>query len=131
MGLVIWNFMLLGGDYVKNNLRLKKTIGIVLAFVMTFSSAICSPSVFADETESNINLYSSSAVIITESKGWHESAYVKWTAYSGAESYNVYIKKSGGQYTKLDDELVRAYPGYYRADALGLGAGNYESCSCS
>lgn len=118
-------FYVIGGDHVKNNLRLKKTMGIVLAFVMTFSSVICSSSVFADEAESNINLYSTNAVVITESKGWHESAYVKWTEYSGAESYNVYIKKSGGQYTKIDDELVRAYPGYYRADALGLGAGNY------
>lgn len=58
--------------------------------------------------------------------GWFESAAVQWDAVSGAADYNVYIK--GGQYssyTLLDDELVRKYPTYYRADALGLKAGSY------
>lgn len=58
---------------------------------------------------------------ILESKGWHESAFIKWEPFDNASSYVVYIK--GGQfneYTKLDDQLVRNYGTYGRADATGL-----------
>ena len=64
-------------------------------------------------------------VNITEAKGWMESAYVKWMPFADATSYIVYIK--GGQYTewtKLDDQLVRNYGTYGRADAVGLLAGS-------
>ena len=64
-------------------------------------------------------------VNITEAKGWLESAYVKWMPFADATSYIVYIK--GGQYaewTKLDDQLVRNYGTYGRADAVGLLAGS-------
>ena len=64
-------------------------------------------------------------VNITEAKGWMESAYVKWMPFANATSYIVYIK--GGQYsewTKLDDQLVRNYGTYGRADAVGLLAGS-------
>ena len=64
-------------------------------------------------------------VNITETKGWLESAYVKFDAFSNIKTYNVYIK--GGQYsdyTRIDRELVRNYGSYGRADAVGLKAGN-------
>ncbi len=64
-------------------------------------------------------------VAITESNGWHESVYAKWTAFENAESYNVYVRAVSGDYVKLDAELVREYPEYYRADAPGLAAGKY------
>ena len=60
-------------------------------------------------------------VEIIEAKGWQESAYIKWKPFEGATSYNVYVK--GGKfadYTKLDDQLVRNYGTYGRADAVGL-----------
>ncbi len=60
------------------------------------------------------------AIQITESKGWLESAYAKWTPFSGAESYNVYCND-----TKIDAQLIRLYPSYVRADVLGLAAGTY------
>ncbi len=63
---------------------------------------------------------------ITEAKGWHEALFVEWKPFTGADSYNVYVK--GGQYadfTKIDDQLVRGYASYLRADALGLKAGTY------
>lgn len=66
-------------------------------------------------------------IIITESKGWQESAYAKWTLLSDAKSYNVYVK--GGQYadyTKVDQQLVRNYGSYGRVDVVGLKAGNYS-----
>ena len=62
-------------------------------------------------------------VNITEAKGWLESAYVKFDLFKGAKSYNVYIK--GGQYsdyTKIDQQLVRNYGTYGRADVVGLKA---------
>ncbi len=67
-------------------------------------------------------------VNITESKGWFESAYVKFDKFDGASKYNVYIK--GGKYadyTKIDEQLVREYKTYIRADVVGLVAGEgYE-----
>ncbi|MBQ6889771.1 MAG: hypothetical protein IJN53_01950, partial [Oscillospiraceae bacterium] len=62
---------------------------------------------------------------ITEAGGRLESAYVEWTAVSGASGYNVYVKPIGGSYTQLDTELIRNYGSYWRADALGLKAGSY------
>lgn len=62
---------------------------------------------------------------VTEAQGWFEAAYAQWEPVSGAADYNVYIAPAGGEYTKLDKELVRKYPTYYRADAVGLKAGSY------
>ena len=65
-------------------------------------------------------------VEILESKGWLESAYVKFGLFDGAVSYNVYVK--GGAYndfTKIDRQLVRNYGTYGRADVVGLKAGAY------
>lgn len=67
-----------------------------------------------------------SAVTIEKAQGWFESAYVTFTEDASASSYNVYVKEaSAATWTKLDNELVRRYPGYGRADALGLKAGQY------
>ena len=66
-------------------------------------------------------------ITITESKGWQESAYAKWSLLSSAKTYNVYVK--GGQYadyTKVDEQLVRNYGSYGRVDVVGLKAGNYS-----
>lgn len=58
---------------------------------------------------------------ITEAKGWQESAYLKWTSFEGASSYNVYVDDK-----KIDAQLVRQYKSYYRADVLGLKEGTYS-----
>lgn len=63
----------------------------------------------------------SGAIQITESKGWLETVYAKWAPFSGAESYNVYCNDK-----KIDQQLVRLYPSYVRADVLGLAAGTYS-----
>ena len=63
---------------------------------------------------------------IQEYGGWFESAYVMWDKTEGYD-YNVYISPaSSDAWVKLDDELVREYPTYGRADALGLQAGSYQ-----
>ena len=66
------------------------------------------------------------AVQITEAYGWLESAYVKFDLIESAKDYHAYIK--GGQfadYTRMDDQLVRNYGSYGRADMVGLQAGSY------
>ena len=65
------------------------------------------------------SLASMAAVSITKTAGWFESGYVTWTNVSG-QSYKVYVRPEGGTYTQLDNELVRDYGSYGRADALGL-----------
>ena len=66
------------------------------------------------------------AVTINEAAGWFESAYVTWQKTAGM-SYHVYVSPAATDtWTKLDDELVREYPTYGRADALGLKAGSYQ-----
>lgn len=66
-------------------------------------------------------------VQVNEAKGWLESAYVKFGKLDGAKSYHVYVKGgSFSDYTKLDDQLVRDYGTYGRADVVGLKAGSYQ-----
>jgi len=64
-------------------------------------------------------------VTLNESAGWLESAYVKWQPVSGATSYNVYYSGNGITNQKIDNQLIRSYGTYYRADVLGLAAGTY------
>lgn len=61
-----------------------------------------------------------SKVVITEAKGWLESAYVKFTKLAGIKRYNVYVNDKC-----IDEQLVRDYGTYGRADAVGLKAGTY------
>ncbi len=62
---------------------------------------------------------------IQQAAGWLESAYVTWSPVSGADSYNVYYSGEGVNDQRIDDQLIRGYGSYMRADVLGLKAGNY------
>ena len=75
-----------------------------------------------------VSVFTASAQItIKQVAGWHESAYVTWNLYSGADMYNVYVKESSASaWTQLDKELIRNYGYYGRADMVGLKAGNYQ-----
>lgn len=68
---------------------------------------------------------SAQSVTITEAAGWLETAFVKWVPVSGADSYNVYYSGNGANNQKLDNQLIRHYSSYYRADVLGLAPGSY------
>lgn len=95
---------------------LKRILSTVLASAMLFSSmtVVNTNTVFAADIQAN-------------SVGWHETAYTEWLPVSGAASYEAYVKKtSDSSYTPLDDELVREYDTFVRADALGLAAGTYN-----
>lgn len=75
----------------------------------------------------NASVYAASLSIVN-SGGWNESAYVEWSPVSNAQGYNVYVKPanaSDSQYQQIDNELIRRYPSTWRADAVGLAAGNY------
>ncbi len=64
-------------------------------------------------------------VTITQATPWLESAYITWNPINGVDSYNVYY--TGGGYTNqlIDTQLIRNYGTYFRADIVGLEAGNY------
>lgn len=68
---------------------------------------------------------SAQSVTIIEAAGWLETAFVKWVPVSGADSYNVYYSGNGANNQKLDNQLIRRYSSYYRADVLGLAPGSY------
>ncbi len=67
----------------------------------------------------------SQKVSLGEAEGWMESAYVTWSPVEDAESYNVYYTGEGVTDQQIDDQLIRSYGTYYRADILGLAAGSY------
>lgn len=67
----------------------------------------------------------SAAVTITKTQGWFESGYVTWQTTEGL-TYSVYVRPEGGEYTQLDNDLVRNYGTYGRADMVGLKAGKYQ-----
>lgn len=59
--------------------------------------------------------------------GWLETGFATWSAYSGASKYKVSVKKtSASSYVQIDDALIRNYGTFFRADALGLTAGEYN-----
>lgn len=107
--------------------RCRKTAAVVMAFAMTLSY-LPQQGISAYAKDGSVASQSQVTVSSRECSGWYESAYVEWQPVDGAKSYNVYIKgetEADSAYKKLDDELIRQYPDYWRADALGLKAGKY------
>ncbi len=95
----------------------------------TLSLTTASSTVKYNNTASRISFIKNETghVNILNVMGWQESAYITWSIFNGAKSYNVYIKSnSDNNYVKLDSELVRNYGSYGRADAIGLTAGLYS-----
>lgn len=64
-------------------------------------------------------------IAILKTQGWFESGCVTWNVTSG-ETYTVFIRPEGGSYKQIDNELVRNYGTYGRADMVGLKAGKYQ-----
>lgn len=97
---------------------IRKLISVLLACALVFTSVI---QFGASKTKAD-------SIQITESGGWFEAAYAEWSDVSGATGYKAYVKPAGSAdtaYEQLDDELIREYEDYWRADALGLAAGSY------
>ncbi|WP_312821924.1 T9SS type A sorting domain-containing protein [Epilithonimonas sp.] len=68
---------------------------------------------------------SGQSVTFNDAKGWIETAFVKWQPVVNAGRYNVYYSGEGVVNKQIDDYLIRSYGSYFRADVLGLKAGNY------
>jgi pectate lyase len=95
----------------------------------TLSLSTTSSTIKYDNTATRISFIKNETghVNILNVMGWQESAYITWSIFDGAKSYNVYIKSSSdNDYMKLDSELVRNYGSYGRADAIGLATGSYS-----
>ncbi len=107
----------------------KKTFAALLA-ASTLSSAAATFNVMADDSNTlNYNagtmeefplVEAGNSVSIIDAKGYEEGAYAEWTAVDGADGYNVYCDG-----VQLDSMLIRQYSGYFRADAVGIKAGNH------
>lgn len=93
------------------------------------ASSTASPEISEEPTplpKESIDPNTVSAIQLLSAKGWLETAYVTWANNVAVEKYNVYYKgENDSDYTKIDDELIRYYGSYYRADAMGLKAGKY------
>jgi pectate lyase len=130
------------GQKSKNNNLIRKDIKKISERVMvaTLASSIVMMPILGARVDARTSNYSTSslslrtmknigtAVSILDSKGSLESANVEWNAVQGATGYNVYYKSANegdSQYKKLDDKLIRQYPAYFRADAIGLSEGSY------
>ena len=124
-------------DATKNQVQLKLTDGSSKFYntaevqELTFDNGVITAG--QDQYNNNVAGIAFAKAIkcqvnITEAKGWLESAYVKFDLYDNIQKYNVYVK--GGQYaeyTVIDNELVRNYGTYGRADVVGLrAAANYQ-----
>lgn len=72
-----------------------------------------------------VALSAKASITIQKTQGWFESGCITWTITSG-QTYTVSIRPEGGSYTQIDNELVRNYGTYGRADMVGLKAGNYQ-----
>ncbi|NHN25818.1 T9SS type A sorting domain-containing protein [Flavobacterium jejuense] len=68
---------------------------------------------------------SAQTVNITQVTPWLESAYITWEPITDVDSYNVYYTGGGFTNQLIDIQLIRYYGSYFRADIIGLEAGNY------
>ncbi len=109
----------------------RRFLAAIVSVAMMFTSL--TTMAFADENDNvssdeSIEL-SAAAKMTVNAGGWKESVYAEWLPVAGTAKYEVCIKKSSeadSAYKKLDDELIRQYPTYWRADAVGLAVGEYD-----
>ena len=127
-----WAPCLHGADrcrfYRKGAILNMKMIGMkkTLAAVLAAASVICPLGGTVSQTAvtSGNAIFAlaanTAAVTVSASAGYLEGAYAEWQAVSGASGYNVYADG-----TKLDSMLIRQYKNCFRADAVGLKAGDH------
>ena len=112
-------------------MRNKRKIIIIsiITIILILGIAIISVNGAIPLFGNRLNLMNASITQKTVGSGL-ESAYIEWDNFANADGYNVYISNQNGGYTQLDNELIRLYKdgssSYWRADAVGLKAGNYK-----
>ena len=95
----------------------------LMASVMLASSAAPfdgAVSLFGTGTDTAVVYAAESSVKVLSTAGYGEGMYATWSSVSGASGYNVYVDGN-----KIDSMLIRQYPGYMRADAVGIKAGDH------
>jgi pectate lyase/pectin methylesterase-like acyl-CoA thioesterase/lysophospholipase L1-like esterase len=100
----------------------KKVFRIIFMYFLVLSIVVSGFGGFPNTT------VHAASLSITNGEGWFETAYVEWSPVSGAAGYNVYVKPASApdsQYKQIDTDLIRSYGSYWRADAVGLAAGDY------
>ena len=104
----------------KNNMR--RAASVAAAAVLAISCTAGNFSISSDLILSSpfTAVAAESTVKFIQSVGYGEGVYATWSSVSGASGYNVYVDGS-----QIDSMLIRQYPGYMRADAVGLKAGSH------
>ena len=114
----------------KNGRKLiKKAFALMLALVMAVPTVDYSAlfTVQAEETESTGITLRARDDGKAAAAGYEEGAYVEWLPVAGANGYEVYVSQNSDNWPDkpIDDELIRSYGDYWRADALGLTKGTW------
>ena len=105
------------------NLLMKKRIAAFFAAAVV--TVTCAAGTLGSSSVSTLGgnittAFAADSVTFIRSAGYEEAALVEWGAVSGASGYNVYVDG-----TQIDSMLIRQYPGYFRADAVGIKAGSH------
>ncbi|MGN1318441.1 MAG: hypothetical protein ACI4VF_05445, partial [Lachnospirales bacterium] len=95
----------------------KKVLSVMLSASMLLSCTPFTGFATIASAANPVNIYTCA--------GAQEAAYVEWAAVAGTNHYYVSYSKDGSNFTQIDDELVRQYPDRWRADLVGLAAGDY------
>ena len=112
----------------KNSRKLiKKVFALMLALVMAVPTVDYSAllTVQAEETGNTDITLRTREDRKAAAAGYEEGAYVEWLPVAGANGYQVYVSKNQKDWTLIDDELIRSYEDYWRADVLGLTKGTW------
>ncbi len=107
---------------MRNTLLRKRAASVAAAAVMSITAVAGAVNgMYVNDNYSMSAVYAAeTSVKVLVSKGFNEGGYVQWAAVADASGYNVYCDG-----VQLDQMLIRQYPGYFRADALGLKAGSH------
>ncbi len=108
---------------MRNSLMKKRIISAAAAAVMSVScvSGTIGGTMFNAMDSGIKTVYAAeSTVKFNQAVGYAEAMYATWASVSGASGYNVYVDG-----VQIDSMLIRQYPGYMRADAVGLKAGSH------
>ena len=106
------------------NLIMKKRIASVAAAAVMSVTAVAGSvggmNVIMTDNSSITAFAAESSVKFIQTVGYGEAMYATWSSVTGASGYNVYVDG-----TQIDSMLIRQYPGYMRADAVGLKSGSH------
>ena len=107
---------------MRNDLLRKRVASVAAAALMSVSGIVGAPAGRIPSLSEGFDASAAveSSVKFIKSAGYGEGIYATWATVSGASGYNVYVDGK-----KLDNMLIRQYPGYVRADAPGLKAGSH------